>query len=193
MLHSRPCTLNCLVASTSFLRLTTARKRPLLSPIRLRRGPTENTSRGLYPLLCDITAHAEVCLPSRYQNGLHNPAVPSLARVLPKTAISVTQPFSHGEIRHNITHFLFRGVGWDWVLLVRRPLIGLLYQPRMIDEYGAFDGMKIGRGNRSTRRKPAPLSLFSPQIPYYLTWDRTRAAAVGNWRLTSWSMAQYAF
>jgi hypothetical protein len=26
---------------------------------------TENTSRGLYPLLCDVTAYAEVCLPSR--------------------------------------------------------------------------------------------------------------------------------
>jgi hypothetical protein len=29
--------------------------------------------------------------------------------------------------------FKFLGVGWDWVHLVRRPLFGLLYQPRMID------------------------------------------------------------
>jgi hypothetical protein len=31
----------------------------------------------------------------------------------------------------------------------------------MIDEgdYGAIGGMKIGRGNRSTRRKPAPVQL----------------------------------
>jgi hypothetical protein len=27
--------------------------------------------------------------------------------------------------------FLFLGMGWDWVHLVRRPLLGLLYQPRM--------------------------------------------------------------
>jgi hypothetical protein len=27
---------------------------------------------------------------------------------------------------------------------------------------GEFDGMKIGRGNRSTRRKPAPEPLCSP-------------------------------
>jgi hypothetical protein len=27
------------------------------------------------------------------------------------------------------------------------------------------DGMKIGRGNRSTRRKPAPAPLCPPQIP----------------------------
>jgi hypothetical protein len=33
-----------------------ARKWPLLFLIFLRHGPTENTSRGLYPLLCDVTA-----------------------------------------------------------------------------------------------------------------------------------------
>jgi hypothetical protein len=30
---------------------------------------------------------------------------------------------------------------------------------------GEFGGMKIGRGNRSTRRKPAPAPLYPPQIP----------------------------
>jgi hypothetical protein len=40
--------------------------------------------------------------------------------------------------------------------------------------------MRIGRGNRSTRRKPAPVPLWPPQIPHYLTWARTRAAAVGK-------------
>jgi hypothetical protein len=41
----------------------------------------------------------------------------------------------------------FRGVGWDWMHSVRRPLlIGLLYQPQMIvDEYGTFGGMGTGR------------------------------------------------
>jgi hypothetical protein len=33
-----------------------------------------------------------------------------------------------------------------------------------------FGGMKIGRGNRSTRRKPAPVPLCPPQI----TLDQTR-------------------
>jgi hypothetical protein len=35
---------------------------------------------------------------------------------------------------------------------------GLLYQPQMIDDgdCGAIGGMKIGRGNQSTRRKPNP-------------------------------------
>jgi hypothetical protein len=39
---------------------------------------------------------------------------------------------------------------------------GLLYQPQVIDDgdYEAIGGMKIGKGNRSTRRKPAPVPLF---------------------------------
>jgi hypothetical protein len=59
-------------------------------------------------------------------------------------------------------------VGWHGVHLVRRPLSGLLYQTRMIDddECGAVGGMRIGRGNRSTRRKPAPVPLCPPQIPH---------------------------
>jgi hypothetical protein len=70
--------------------------------------------------------------------------------------------------------------------------VGLLYQPRMIDDddYGAVGGMKIGRGNWSTRRKPAPVPLCPPQIPHDLTWDRIRATAVGSQQLTSWAMAR---
>jgi hypothetical protein len=36
-------------------------------------------------------------------------------------------------------------VSWGWVRLVRRPLVPLLYQPRIIDEYGAVGAMKIAR------------------------------------------------
>jgi hypothetical protein len=64
--------------------------------------------------------------------------------------------------------------------------VGLLYQHRMIDDdYGAVGGMRIGSGNRSTWRKPAPVPLCPPQIPHDLTWDRTRAAAAGSQRLTA--------
>jgi hypothetical protein len=45
--------------------------------------------------------------------------------------------------------------------------------------------MRTGSGNRSTRRKPAPLQLCLPQIPHNLTRARTRAAAEGNRQLTS--------
>jgi hypothetical protein len=74
------------------------------------------------------------------------------------------------------------------VHLVRLPIVGLLYRTRMIDDCAAFGGMRIGRGNRSARRKPAPVPLRPPQIPHYLTWDRTRA--VGSRRLTAWAMAR---
>jgi hypothetical protein len=42
----------------------------------------------------------------------------------------------------------------------------------------------IGRGNRSTRRKPAPVPLCPPQTPHAAR-TRTRAAAVGSQHLTA--------
>jgi hypothetical protein len=69
-----------------------------------------------------------------------------------------------------------------------------IYQPWMIDdECGAADGMRIGRGSRSTRRTPAPMPLCPPQIPHDLTWARTRATVVGSRRLTAWAMARPIF
>jgi hypothetical protein len=38
----------------------------------------------------------------------------------------------------------------------------------------------IGRGNRSPRRKPAPVIFCPPQIPHYLTWARTQATSATN-------------
>jgi hypothetical protein len=52
---------------------------------------------------------------------------------------------------------------------------GLLYQPRMIGEgdCGEIGGMKIGNGNRSTRRKPAP----GPLLFFYLCGGTLGTAA----------------
>jgi hypothetical protein len=65
--------------------------------------------------------------------------------------------------------------------------IGLLYQPQMMDDgdCGEIGGMKIGRGNRSTLRKPAPAPFCPPQIPHGQSQARTRATAVGSQRLTT--------
>jgi hypothetical protein len=52
-------------------------------------------------------------------------------------------------------------------------------------EDGEFGGMKICRGNRSTRRKPAPAPHCPPLITLDQTRARTRAAAVGSQRLTA--------
>jgi hypothetical protein len=48
---------------------------------------------------------------------------------------------------------------------------------------GEVGGM-IGKGNRSTRRKPAPVPLCPPQTPHAAS-TRTRAVAVGSQRLTA--------
>jgi hypothetical protein len=63
---------------------------------------------------------------------------------------------------------------------------GLLYHLRMIGdaECGAVGGTRIGMGNWSTWRKPAPVPLYPPQIPYDLTWARTWVAMVVSRRLT---------
>jgi hypothetical protein len=74
---------------------------------------------------------------------------------------------------------IISGVGLS--LLGAAATSGLLYKPQMRDEgdYGAIGGgLKIDRGNRSTRRKPAPAPLCPPQIPHDQTRARTRAAAV---------------
>jgi hypothetical protein len=70
------------------------------------------------------------------------------------------------------------------VHLAQWPLFGYLYLPWIMDdndddEYGAVGGMS-GRGNRSTRRKPAPVLPCPQQIPHVLTWAQTQAATVGS-------------
>jgi hypothetical protein len=69
-------------------------------------------------------------------------------------------------------------------------ITGLLYQSQLIDDGDRAETvrMKIGRGNWSTRRKPAPMPLCPSQIPYDLPRARTRAATVGSQRLTAWAM-----
>jgi hypothetical protein len=49
---------------------------------------------------------------------------------------------------------------------------------------GPIGVMRNVRGNRSTKRKPAPVTLSPPQISHDLTRVRTRAAAVDSRRLT---------
>jgi hypothetical protein len=53
---------------------------------------------------------------------------------------------------------------------------------------GEIGGM-IGKGNWSTRRKPAPMPLCPPQTPHAARM-RTRATVVGSQRLTVWATAR---
>jgi hypothetical protein len=62
-------------------------------------------------------------------------------------------------------------------------LMAYCVSPGWLWANGEIGGM-IGRGNRSTRRKPAPVLLCPPQTPHAAR-TRTRAAAVGSQRLTA--------
>jgi hypothetical protein len=62
---------------------------------------------------------------------------------------------------------------------INRPLVPA---PGDYDD-GEIGGM-IGRGNRSTRRKPTPVPLYPPQTPH-ATQMRTQATTVGSQRLTA--------
>jgi hypothetical protein len=85
---------------------------------------------------------------------------------------------------------------WQWGVESKRGPLGtsaiewpIVPAPGDYDD-GEFGGLKIGRGNRSTWRKPAPSLLCTPQIPLDQTCVRTPAAAVGSQRLTAWAMAR---
>jgi hypothetical protein len=98
---------------------------------------------------------------------------------------------SEAEVSYSTVLLGFHGPFFYWwggtKSLGTAATSGLLYKPQMIDEddCGAIDGMKIGRGNRSTRRKPALAPLCPPQIPHDQTRLEPRAAAVGRQRLTA--------
>jgi hypothetical protein len=86
--------------------------------------------------------------------------------------------------------FLFYDDGRDWAHFIRRPLMGLFYQPRMIrKERGSVGGVRLGRRNRSTMRKLDSVILRPPQISHSVPWDRTRATAVRNPRPIAWCVA----
>jgi hypothetical protein len=87
--------------------------------------------------------------------------------------------------------FYFLGGGVRLSPLGTSATIWPIVEPRMIyDECGAVCGMRIGKGNRSTQRKPASVPLCPPQIPHNLTWTRTRPAALGSRLLTAWALAR---
>jgi hypothetical protein len=91
-------------------------------------------------------------------------------------------------------YFLLFSVGWDLCPFRTAVTTVLLYQPQIIDygNCGATGGIKTGRGNRSTRRKPVPALIWPPQIPHDQTQARIRATVVGNSDLKSVNLLIFA-
>jgi hypothetical protein len=88
--------------------------------------------------------------------------------------------------RSVVISILFIGIGGGGVQVsplgisaTNRPTVPV---PGDYDD-GEIGGV-IGKGNRSTRRKPTPMPLCPPQTPH-ATQTRTRAAAVGSQRLAA--------
>lgn len=101
---------------------------------------------------------------------------------------NITETFSFLKIRSNVVSglpfFFIRrgGVGWNRVQYYWGNYWLIVSAPD--DECGAVG--VLGRGNLSTRRNPALLSLCTPQIPYYLARAPTRDSAVRSRQLTAW-------
>jgi hypothetical protein len=57
------------------------------------------------------------------------------------------------------------GVGWDWVHLVRRPLMGLLYQPPHDKWVWSVYKYKNWKGKPKSSEKPPAVPFCEPQIP----------------------------
>jgi hypothetical protein len=136
-------------------------------------------------LLASYTVHTRVSL-SPGVNWLRHKAdqsPPSSAKVKNGGAIPALPHISQW-----LRGFFFGGGGvkWDWGCLVCWSLFGLLSQPQIIDEFVAFGGMRICKGNWSTWRKPAQAPLYSPHIPYVLTWYQIWVTTVRSQWLTAY-------
>jgi hypothetical protein len=85
-----------------------------------------------------------------------------------------------------INFFNWYSGGWGGVQL--GPLGTATTNRSIVPAPGDYDdgeiGGMIGRGNGSTRRKPAPVPLCPPQTPH-AAGTRTRASAVGSQPLTA--------
>jgi hypothetical protein len=137
--------------------------------LHLRVHPTSEA------LLCEVLNKTCHLSPPRFETGATKTrSVAFLKRLLCQLDFGWTidvQTGTFGVVRGGKTELFCGLLGWG-----ENGVTGYCVGP----ECGA-----VGRGNRTTRRKPAPVTLGSPQIPRYLTWVRTRAAAVGSRRLTS--------
>jgi hypothetical protein len=84
---------------------------------------------------------------------------------------------------------LWSGVRLTWVHLVRRTLIGLLYQPQMMCVKQSVE-WELGGETEVLGENLPQWHFVHHKTPHDLAWARTWASAVGSQRLTAWAMAR---
>jgi hypothetical protein len=93
-------------------------------------------------------------------------ATPSIRKSFAQTSPTCgDRSVSIVRLRTNTTELLLFNDDVSMEIILRR------WYGDMINERGAVIGIKIGRGNWSTRRKQAPISSCLPQIPWELMCD----------------------
>jgi hypothetical protein len=80
--------------------------------------------------------------------------------------------FPHGSFKHfMLCELTVVVVVHNWSLNVAVSVKTTALDGRTIVQCAAVGGMRIGRGNQRTQRKPAPVPLSPPQIPHDLNLD----------------------
>jgi hypothetical protein len=103
----------------------------------------------------------------------------------------INRPYIKVTTTNNILNLIclnWYSGGWSQLSPLGTAATNRLIVPAPGDYDGEFGAM-IGRGNRSTLRKPAPVPLCTPQTPHAVR-TRTRAAALESQRLTAWATAR---
>jgi hypothetical protein len=79
--------------------------------------------------------------------------------------------------------------------LVRRPITSLFHQLRMIENSGAFSGLRIVRETEVLGENLPQCHFFRTKISHDLTWDIIGAVTVGSRRLTActveWALFEF--
>jgi hypothetical protein len=98
----------------------------------------------------------------------------SLRTLGKKTVLFLAPQYNISQFFHDfLFHLLFYYMFLSFLLFLWGKTVKLALRPLLLptvaapddDDCGTFGGMQIDRGNRSTRRKPAPVPLCLLQIP----------------------------
>jgi hypothetical protein len=133
----------------------------------------------LYPLLCSICLHLYIQANVTQTKHL-------FAYILVKLQVQMVNII---KVSGRIFNWYSGGVDSNWVHSALRPLIGLFCQPRIIMMMEKLVEWWLA-GKQMYSEKTCPSAALFPTNPTWPERARTRAAAVGNQRLTAWATAR---